>query len=174
MSVFLDNAVRRMFQNPCAILREYIHPGDTVIDIGCGPGFFSLDMARLVGETGKVHSVDLQPEMLRIIEKKARKHSLSDRIILHQCGSHTLNLNNSLQADFILAYYMVHETPDHPLFFSEVRKLLKPGGRFLVVEPKFHVSRAHFAAIIADAEAAGFRPLDTPEKKGGRAVLLTV
>ncbi len=163
-SAYLDNFIRRLFQNPTKIVKDYIKPGDTVIDIGCGPGFFSIDMARLVGDTGRVYSVDLQSEMLEKVERKARKLNLADRIVLHQCARDRVNLNH-LQADFILAYYMVHETPDHNEFFAQVKTLLKPGGLFLVVEPVFHVSKGHFKTIISDAENTGFKLKDTPKKR---------
>ena len=71
-SFFLDNFVRRLIQNPKRIIGEYIQKGDTIIDLGCGPGYFSIDMAELTGDTGKVIAVDLQKEMLAKVGKKAR------------------------------------------------------------------------------------------------------
>ena len=72
-SFFLDNFIRRLIQNPRKIVGEYIHNGDTVVDLGCGPGYFSIDMAKMVGESGHVIAVDLQPEMLEKVKKKAKK-----------------------------------------------------------------------------------------------------
>ena len=54
----LDNPFRKLLQNPSKIVGEYIRQGDTVIDLGCGPGFFSIPMAGFVGENGKVIAVD--------------------------------------------------------------------------------------------------------------------
>lgn len=48
----LDNRIRRWLQNPQKILRPYIEEGMTVIDVGCGPGFFSIEMAQMVGKSG--------------------------------------------------------------------------------------------------------------------------
>jgi len=59
-SFFLDNFLRRLIQNPKKIVGEYIKKGDTIIDLGCGPGYFSIAMAKMVGDTGRVYSVDLQ------------------------------------------------------------------------------------------------------------------
>jgi ubiquinone/menaquinone biosynthesis C-methylase UbiE len=56
----LDNRIRRWIQNPKKILKPYIEEGMTVLDIGCGPGFFSIDMAQMVGKTGRVIAADLQ------------------------------------------------------------------------------------------------------------------
>jgi ubiquinone/menaquinone biosynthesis C-methylase UbiE len=61
----LDNKIRRWLQNPRKILAPYIQEGMTVLDIGCGPGFFSIEMAQLVGKSGKVFAADLQEGMLQ-------------------------------------------------------------------------------------------------------------
>lgn len=98
---------------------------------------------------------------------------LSAIVTCHRCTQDAINLAASVQADFMLAYYMVHEVPDLQAFFNQACPLLKPGGRFLVVEPLFHVSRSRFKTICAAALAAGFKQLDTPKGKGGRTLLLT-
>ncbi|MBA4392258.1 MAG: SAM-dependent methyltransferase, partial [Desulfobacca sp.] len=174
IAFFLDNFLRRMFQNPMKIVGEYITEGNTVIDIGCGPGYFSTDMARLVGPSGKVIAVDLQKEMLEKTRKKAKRLSLEDRIILHHCPQEKIGLNQEIKADFILAYYMVHETPDHVKFFTEVKTLLKKQGKFLLVEPRFHVTKKKFQQITRDVENAGFINLGNPTKKGGHSLLLSL
>lgn len=172
-SFALDNVIRRIFQDPVKIAGPYIRPGDTVIDFGCGPGYFTTAMAKLAGPGGKVWAVDLQPEMLEKVHKKCRALGLSDIVTCHQCSEHAVDLDAAVQADFMLAYYMVHEVPDILAFFKQAFPLLRPGGRFLVVEPPFHVSRSQFKDIRAAALEAGFRMLDTPKGKGGRTLLLT-
>ncbi|MCX6138897.1 MAG: methyltransferase domain-containing protein, partial [Ignavibacteriales bacterium] len=61
----LDSKIRKWLQNPKKILAPYVQEGMTVLDIGCGPGFFSIEMAKMVGKTGKVISADLQEGMLQ-------------------------------------------------------------------------------------------------------------
>ncbi len=173
-SFFLDNFFRRIIQNPKKIVGDYIKTGDRVIDLGCGPGYFSIDMAKMVGKSGKVFSVDLQKEMLAKVKEKAEKYNLADRMKFHNCPQKEIGLNSDVKADFILAFYMVHETPDHIKFLSEVKTLLKKGGKFLLVEPLFHVSKKHFHRITQDIKNIGFTILDTPSRKGGRSLLLSV
>jgi ubiquinone/menaquinone biosynthesis C-methylase UbiE len=60
----LDNSVRRLLQNPKKILEPYIYNGMTILDLGCGPGFFSIEIAKLLTDSGKVIAADLQEEML--------------------------------------------------------------------------------------------------------------
>ena len=50
-----DNPLRRFFHDPYAILGPYVHPGDSVIDIGCGMGYFTIPLAKLAGPEGPCH-----------------------------------------------------------------------------------------------------------------------
>jgi len=168
----LDNWIRRLFQNPVKILGEYIRPGDIVIDLGCGPGFFTIDMARLVGANGQVIAVDMQPEMLDRVAQKASRKDVAAQVTCHRCEPDRIGLD--LQADFILAYYMVHETPDAMAFFREARTLLREKGQLLVVEPRMHVSRRDFDKMLVTAEESGFNALSFPLKKGGHSVLFSI
>jgi ubiquinone/menaquinone biosynthesis C-methylase UbiE len=65
----LTHALRRLIHPPGRILGHHICPGDTVLDLGCGPGYFSLPLARMVGPGGTVIAVDVQEEMLALTGK---------------------------------------------------------------------------------------------------------
>ncbi|HCY86997.1 MAG TPA: SAM-dependent methyltransferase, partial [Desulfobacteraceae bacterium] len=171
---FLDNHIRRWFQNPKKITGPYVGEGDTVVDLGCGPGFFSIDMAQMVGEQGQVFSVDLQEEMLSKVAYKSALKKLTGIIRPHQCTQKGIGLPDTIQADFILAYYMVHETLDHEAFLSEVKTILAPDGRLLIVEPPIHVSSEKFREITRAALNAGFEIIDRPKGKGGKSLLLGI
>ena len=150
----LDNIVRRWLQNPRKILEPFITEGMTALDLGCGPGFFTIDLARLVGPSGRVIAADLQPGMLAKVREKIRGTELEARITLHQCGEKMIGLSDHV--DFVLAYYMVHEIPEKDSLFTELAKIMKPGGRMLLVEPPFHVSRSDFEKTLETARRAGF------------------
>lgn len=168
---FLDNWLRRLIQSPNKIVGPYIKKGNTVIDMGCGPGYFSIDMAKMVGPSGKVIAIDIQPRMLSRVERKAKKHAVSERIHLHLAQSD--QIGSVLQADFILAYYMIHETPDMGKALQELKDLLKSEGKILVVEPKMHVNRKKFEMMLQSADNVGLKTIEFPKGKGGRAVLLS-
>ena len=102
----LDNWVRKLFQNPSKILRDHVNPGDTAVDIGCGPGFFTIDLAKLVGESGQVIAVDLQEKMLARVSKKAARRGVAGRIGCHRCEADRIGLDQ--KADFILG--LLHGT----------------------------------------------------------------
>lgn len=150
----LDNRLRRWLQNPEKILKPYIRPGMKILDIGCGPGYFTLDMARMTGPAGHVFAADLQPGMLEKLQRKIRGSELGNRITPHQCESNRIGLDQKV--DFILAFYMVHEVPDRKRFLAELHGMLNPGGSLLIIEPKFHVTRAAFEATRSEALSLGF------------------
>ena len=165
----LDNPFRRLIQNPKKIVGEYIRKGNTVIDMGCGPGYFTIDMAKMVGENGRVIAVDLQEHMLFKVKRKAVKHGVSDRMEFHQCEPDTIGLNRN--GDFILAYYMIHEIPNPKGILAELKDMLKNNGKLLIVEPKMHVSKNLFDRMLDEANEVGLKIADIPKGKGGRSVL---
>lgn len=165
----LDNPIRRLIHNPRKILDGLIEEGQTVLDIGCGPGTFTIAMAEMVGETGKVVAVDVQDEMLQIVRKKAAKEGLESRIITHKSGLDRIGI--SIKVDFALAFYMVHEVPDSEAFLREVSSLLKPKGKLLIVEPKFHVSASSFTKTFEAAKKAGMKSLSEPKIFFSRSML---
>jgi ubiquinone/menaquinone biosynthesis C-methylase UbiE len=160
----LDNVFRKWLQNPNTILAPFIKPGTTAMDYGCGPGFFTLEMARLVGPSGRVIAVDLQAGMLNKLSDKVQHTELADRIELHRCEDDRIGLSTTV--DFVLAFYMVHEVPDQRRFFEQIAAILNPGGAMLVVEPPIHVTKAAFHNSIDIAQAAGLHA-----EKGPRVLL---
>ena len=165
----LDNPIRRLVHNPEKILGGYIESGQTVLDVGCGSGTFTIAMAKMVGETGKVIAVDVQDEMLQIVKKKAAKERLESRIITHKSKPDRIGISDKV--DFALAFYMVHEVPDVEAFLKEIATMLKPNGRLLIVEPKLHVSASLFEKTLEAARLAGFKPISEPKIRFSRSKL---
>ncbi|MGD8306969.1 MAG: class I SAM-dependent methyltransferase [Ignavibacteria bacterium] len=155
LSRSLDTKMRRWLQNPKKILAPYVKEGMRVLDFGCGPGFFTIWMAEVVGEKGKVIAADLQLGMLEKLRDKISGTSLSERIQAVKCDKDNINVNEKV--DFILAFYVVHEVPEKENLFTSLKNILNDDGKVLVVEPKlFHVSKKEFALTISKAEKAGF------------------
>jgi ubiquinone/menaquinone biosynthesis C-methylase UbiE len=156
-----DNFVRKVFHNPYRILSSYIRNGDTVIDVGCGMGYFSIPMSQMVGQNGKVVAVDLQKKMLEKLRMRAEKGGVIDRIITIPASQTSLEVQT--KADFVLAFWMIHEVPDRKRFLSEINGLLKKNGKLLIVEPRIHVTKNSFQETLAIAEQSGFKMLASPK-----------
>ncbi|HEY6951946.1 MAG TPA: methyltransferase domain-containing protein, partial [Bacteroidota bacterium] len=81
------------------IVAPFVKEGMTVLDVGCGPGFFSVELAKLVGAAGKVVAADLQEGMLRQIANKIVGSELERRITCVKCDQNSLNVSDNV--DFI-------------------------------------------------------------------------
>ncbi len=167
----LGSPLRRLLHKPEVMLAGLLKAGQTALDLGCGPGYFTLGMARLVGESGKVIAVDLQPEMLARVRASAIRAGLLGRIELHQSSYDSIGLPETGKIDFAMSFWMVHEVGDQMAFLKQVADLLHPGGQFLLVEPVFHVGEASFQKTVAAVQQVGLRPVAEPKIRISRAVL---
>lgn len=165
----IDNPLRRLLHDPRKIIGPYVMPGMTVMDVGCGMGMFSLAMAEMVGDQGRVIAVDLQQQMLDVLRRRAEKAAVADRIQTHKCEPDHLDID--VQADFALAFAMVHEVPDQRRLLGEIYACLKPGGKFLVAEPKIHVPGGAFQQTVTTAVALGLKVIEEPRVRWCRAAV---
>jgi len=170
LAPIIDNRLRTLVHNPTKIFAPYVTGGMTVLDVGCGAGFASLGLAKLVGEKGLVIAADVQSKMLRRVREKAERAGLSDQIRIHLCSPDGIGLQEEL--DFAVAFFMVHEVPDVRAFLEEIFVLLKKGGRFFVTEPMVHVGLRAFQQTIREAQVIGFTIIERPGVLFGRTVLL--
>jgi ubiquinone/menaquinone biosynthesis C-methylase UbiE len=155
LSWLLINPIRNLSQNPKKLLLRLIREGDTVLDAGCGPGYFTTAMAELVGETGLVIAADIQEGMLKKVRRRLERAGFPGRVRLHLARVDRLNVPSD-QVDFALAFWMAHEVPDIDGLFSDILECLKPGGILLLAEPRIHISENSFRRIVAAAGKAGF------------------
>lgn len=170
LSYTFDHRLRRVLHKPEQILAAYIKAGMTVLDLGCGMGYFSIPMARMVGVNGKVLAADIQQRGLDVLMRRARKAGVDSQIRPCLCDPDLLRVGPP--ADFALAFFMVHETPDPAQFLVQVHACLKPRSLFLFVEPRWHVPRAHFDRMLETAGNAGFQVVDRPYISISHAALL--
>ena len=139
----------------------YVKPGMNVLDIGCAMGFFSLPLAEMVGAAGKVICVDVEERMLNVLKKRVAKAGLTDRIDARPCPPNSLAIDDYAERmDVALAMFVVHEVPDSKGLLREVAAVLRPGGVFVVAEPKAHVSKAEFEGTLNEAHEVGFEILE--------------
>jgi ubiquinone/menaquinone biosynthesis C-methylase UbiE len=173
LGYLLASPLRRLFQNPRVLLRPTVGEGMTVLEPGPGMGFFTLELARLVGPAGRVVAIDLQPRMLAGLARRAARAGLAERIETRPAQPDRLGTDDlEAKVDFVLAFAMVHELPDQAGFFVEMARALKPGAQMLVAEPRGHVTKEDFAKTMALANQAGLSVASEPIVRSSRAALL--
>jgi ubiquinone/menaquinone biosynthesis C-methylase UbiE len=172
LGYLLVSPLRKLYYNPQSILEPYVNEGMTALEVGSGMGFFTLPLARLVGESGHVVCVDLQEKMIRAVRKRATKAGLIARIELRVNTSESVGIDDLVEkVDFALVFAVVHEVPDARQFLLEIQRSLRKGGLLLFSEPAGHVSREDFAGTLATARTLGFRIGDSPKIRGSQSSL---
>jgi cyclopropane fatty-acyl-phospholipid synthase-like methyltransferase len=165
-----DHVGRRLFQNPEKIIGEHVGAGATVLDLGCGMGFISIAAAGIVGVGGKVISVDLQQEMLDVLMKRAQKKGVAERIEAFNCTVDHIGEHENV--DLAVSMWSMHEMPDQKQFVEQVASALATGGKFLIAEPRFHVTENDMKNSIEICAQAGLRLADKPRIGLSHAALL--
>ncbi len=125
----------RLFGTPAQVLdRAGIRPGMRVLEVGPGPGFFTIPLAQRVstGEGGSVTCVEFQPEMIAMLRERQRTSELQNMEVLRGDGRHMALAENSFDVVFLAD--MIGETLDLPALFREYARVLKPGGVLAVTE----------------------------------------
>jgi len=175
LGYLLVSPLRRLMMDPRKFLVPYIHEGMTVLEPGPGMGFFTLELAHLVGPSGRLIAVDIQPKMLSRLKRRASRAGVLERIDARLATPDSMGLSDLAgAADFTLAFAVVHEMPDAAEFFRQVAAASKPGSRLLFAEPAGHVSTWEFEAELDAAAKAGFVLLDRPAVRRSHTALLTL
>jgi ubiquinone/menaquinone biosynthesis C-methylase UbiE len=170
VAYLFDNPLRGRVHPPQELLAPYVREGMRVLDVGCGLGHFTLGMARMVGDAGRVTAVDVQARMLQLMLRRARRAGLAARIEAVQCAPRELGVPGPF--DFALASNMLHESPDPERLLGLIRAALRPGGRLLAMEPSGHVDAARFEAELDMARRAGFALEGRPDIRRERSAVL--
>jgi ubiquinone/menaquinone biosynthesis C-methylase UbiE len=169
----LASPIRRWLQNPEELLRPYLWSEMTVLEPGPGMGFFTLPVAEMIGESGRVIAVDVQPRMLSSLRRRAAKAGVSQRVETRLARPDSLGIDDLASTiDLVLAIAVVHEMPSTETFFREAATVLKPAGRMLLVEPAGHVKPDFFAKELGCAQRFGLAEKDRPAVRRCLAALL--
>lgn len=155
MGYFLINPVRKLSHKPETIVGPYLKPGMKAVDYGSAMGYFSIPMAELVGDGGKVYCIDIQPEMLHKLSERAVKHGLSGiiRPVLVKKNEPLGFLYGLI--DFVLLFAVAHEVNDQQKLFADLAAMLKPEAYLLFAEPSGHVTKTEFEQSLKYALQAG-------------------
>jgi predicted methyltransferase len=160
---WLDRTAREQEEAPeQALLLIGIQPGMSVADVGAGTGYMTTRLAPLVGPGGKVYATDLQIDMLRIIEAKAREQHLANVVVV-QGAERTTGLPDGC-CDVVLLVDVYHELWYPQDILESIHRALKADGRLILIEyrnedPTIPIAPTHRMSV-ADArrelESSGF------------------
>jgi len=162
----------RQREEDCAMLLKAldVKPGQVVCDMGCGNGFYTLQLARLVGETGRVLAVDIQPEMLHMLDERAKAEQIGNIELIE--GTPVDPKLPAGEVDLILLVDVYHEFSHPEAMLKAMRKSLKPGGRMALVEfrledPNVPIKLLHKMSkkqILKEIPPNGFKLVEQFEK----------
>jgi ubiquinone/menaquinone biosynthesis C-methylase UbiE len=173
LGYLLASPLRRLLQEPEQIVAPYVREGMTVLEPGPGMGFFTIDLARRVGPTGRVIAVDVQPRMIQVLKRRLAKKGLGDRVDARVATAESLRLDDLAgKVDLSFAFAMVHEMPNSAQFFTQAARASKSGGQLLLAEPAGHVSTEKFEKELQEAAQAGFAVVERPQIRRSHAALL--
>lgn len=137
LALRLMSGERRRYQNPLKIAKAFgVRRGMTVAELGCGPGFFTIPMAALVGAKGLVYAVESNPTMLKHLRDNIRKSGADGRTIKVIRADVSKTRIPSASADVVLLARILHDVDDKSAFLREVGRICKPGGRVVDLDWK--------------------------------------
>jgi ubiquinone/menaquinone biosynthesis C-methylase UbiE len=162
----LESPERAEWQKPDQVVAALgLRPGGRAADVGAGPGYFTLRLARAVGPAGRVYGIDVEPRMTQLLEERARAAGLANVTPVLAPEGDGLPPE---PCDVILLVNAFHHFHDGPGYLRALGGALAPGGRLALVEfhegdlpvgppPEHRVTRA---TIDAAVRAGGLRVAD--------------
>jgi len=124
------NYARRDFQRRRQLVQDALgaQPGDRILDVGCGPGFYVSELLEVIGSTGMAIGIDISAEMLAIATKRCESHH---NVAFHQASATKLQVDDS-SFDAALSVQVLEFVDDIDAALAELHRALRPGGRLVV------------------------------------------
>lgn len=163
----INNPIRRWYTRHL-LDAVGIKAGETVLELGCGPGTFTVEAARRLGPTGKLIAVDIQPRMIAQAEQRVRQAGLNN-VEFHVAGAYDLPVDDeSVDRAFLIT--VLPEIPDQHRALRELYRVLKPTGLLSISEEFLDPDYPLPKETLCRAQAAGF----TLERQTGNFWIYTL
>jgi ubiquinone/menaquinone biosynthesis C-methylase UbiE len=145
-----DNPILPFVRNPYKLLKAAgLEEGQKVLEVGCGPGFFTIPAAKIVGDEGHVYAIDIHPRAIARVNQKIEKKALKNITTMCINASNTELPGGSVDLAFLFGLRYVAGGLENVI--SELHRVLKPGGIL-----SFEKTKGSEAALIEDLERKGF------------------
>jgi ubiquinone/menaquinone biosynthesis C-methylase UbiE len=137
IAAVMESRVRYRFFGPKKILQSAgIHAGQTVLELGCGTGFFTLTAAQLIGDQGRLIAMDVFQASVDAVSRKVKNANLKNVQVVKGDALNTLLPASSLDAVFVFGVIPAPALPLNQLL-PELQRILKPGGTLAVWPPSW-------------------------------------
>ena len=126
-------SARDQWQQPARVLDALgVEAGSSVADVGAGPGYFTVRMAELVGNAGRVYAVDISEQAVRDLRQRVEKEGLKQVEVIHSTADDPRLPAEALDAALVVNAY--HEFKQHDAMLAGIKSALKPGGRLGIID----------------------------------------
>ena len=150
ISLMHDNPFLPIFRNPYKLLRAAgLKPGQKVLEVGCGPGFFTIPAAKIVGGEGFVYAVDVHPLAIERVKEKIEREGIKNVGHILANASDSGLPDRSIDLAFLFGLQYIAGGLENVI--SEIHRILKPGGVL-----SFEKTRGSKDKLIAEVERGGF------------------
>ena len=166
--LWLERTERETEEQPQLVIDALeIEPGQAIADLGAGSGYYSFRIAPLVGPTGKVFAIDIEPAMLEVIAQRASRERVANVVTVRSTARDPNLAPHSVDLLFMVDVYHELEYPYEVM--TKVREALKPGGHVALIEyraedPEVLIKPLHKMSqrqVRREMQAAGFRHVKT-------------
>jgi ubiquinone/menaquinone biosynthesis C-methylase UbiE len=155
MMSFVHETLYNVFRDPYKVLRAAgLESGQSVLEVGCGPGFFTIPAARIVGEKGSVHALDISPLAVQRVQQKIEIEGVTNVETILADAAQTGLPDQSF--DLIFVFGLAHPIGDLGNILTELHRLLKPAGT-LSVEGRRWPSNGLFYPVKCQGRISQFR-----------------
>jgi ubiquinone/menaquinone biosynthesis C-methylase UbiE len=160
----LEDPARDAYQKPAEVLRALgLRAGESIADIGSGSGYFTLRLASAVGPTGRVYGVDVDPDMVRHLNRRVRDSGVANVVSILAAPDDPLLQDASVDRFFICDTW--HHIDDQAKYLGLMKRMLRPGGEVVMIDFKKEATplgpplemRIARETLVQQMQAAGFR-----------------
>lgn len=124
----MDNFIRRLISPPEKKISRFVKVGNVAADLGCGPGYFTIPIAKLIGPTGKIYAVDSDERSIQVLVAKSEAQELGNIVEAHAASAADVKRIPTECADFVLAHGLLCCMTKHDQAVAEIKRIMKPTG----------------------------------------------